>query len=80
MSRAGNCWHNAVAESSFSSLKEERIKKRIYATRELVRADIAAYIDEFDNRTLRRSHLGGVSPDQFEAAAKSSRRACAKVW
>ena len=31
MSRRGNCWDNAVAESFFSSLKKERIKKRIYA-------------------------------------------------
>nr|WP_267897955.1 hypothetical protein [Stagnimonas aquatica] len=33
MSRRGNCWGNAVAESFFSSLKKERIKKRIYADR-----------------------------------------------
>jgi putative transposase len=35
MSRKGNCWDNAVAESFFSSLKKERIKKQIYKTREL---------------------------------------------
>ena len=34
MSRRGNCWDNAVAESFFSSLKKERIKKRIYNTRQ----------------------------------------------
>lgn len=34
MSRRGNCWDNAVAESFFSSLKKERIKKRIYASRD----------------------------------------------
>jgi putative transposase len=44
MSRRGNCWDNAVAESFFSSLKKERIKKRIYKTRELARADIFDYI------------------------------------
>ena len=32
MSRRGNCWDNAVAESFFSSLKKERIKKKIYKT------------------------------------------------
>jgi len=40
MSRRGNCQDNAVAESFFSSLKKERIRKRIYQTRDLARADI----------------------------------------
>jgi putative transposase len=56
MSRKGNCWDNAVAESFFSSLKKERIKKQT-----------------FYNRTRRHSHLGGVSPEQFEAAHKPRR-------
>lgn len=47
MSRRGNCWDNAVAESFFSSLKKERIKKRIYKTREMARADIFDYIEMF---------------------------------
>ena len=45
MSRRGNCWDNAVAESFFSSLKKERIKKRIYKTREMARADVFDYTD-----------------------------------
>jgi putative transposase len=45
MSRRGNCWDNAVAESFFSSLKKERIKKRLYKTRDLARADIFDYIE-----------------------------------
>lgn len=69
MSRRANCWDNAVAESFFSSLKKERIKKRIYKTRELARADIFDYIEAFYNRTRRHSHLGGVSPEAFEAAS-----------
>ena len=70
MSRRGNCWDNAVAESFFSSLKKERIKKHIYKTRDLARADIFDYIEMFYNPTRRRqSHLGGQSPDAFEAAA-----------
>ncbi len=39
MSRRGNCWDNAVVESFFGSLKKERIKKRVYKTREMARAD-----------------------------------------
>src|SRR5713226_5625217 len=70
MSRRGNCWDNAVAESFFSSLKKERIKKQIYKNRELALNDVADYIDQFYNRTRRHSHLGGVSPEQFEAAQK----------
>ena len=69
MSRRGNCWDNAVAESFFSSLKKERIRKRIYKTRELARADIFDYIEVFYNRTRRHSHLGGISPEAFKSAA-----------
>ena len=69
MSRRGNCWDNAVAESFFSSLKKERIKKRIYKTRDLARADIFEYIEMFYNSTRRHSHLGGVSPEAFERAS-----------
>jgi putative transposase len=70
MSRRGNCWDNAVAESFFSSLKKERIRKRIYKTRDLAKADVFDYIEVFYNRTRRHSHLGGVSPEAFEGASK----------
>jgi putative transposase len=70
MSRRGNCWDNAVAESFFSSLKKERIKKRIYRTRAIANAEISDYIDLFYNRTRRHSHLGGVSPETFEAVSQ----------
>ena len=69
MSRRGNCWDNAVAESFFSSLKKERIKKRIYKTREMATAEIHDYIEMFYNRTRRHSHLSGVSPEAFEAVS-----------
>ena len=74
MSRRGNCWDNAVAESFFSSLKKERIKKRIYKNREIAHADISEYIESFYNRTRRHSHLGGVSPEDFETARRRRRR------
>jgi putative transposase len=70
MSRRGNCWDNAVAESFFSSIKKEHIKKRIYKNRELATADISDYIDLFYNQTRRHSHLGGLSPRDFETAAR----------
>ncbi len=74
MSRKGNCWDNAVAESFFSSLKKERIKKHIYKTRELALIDLSDYIESFYNPKRRHQHLGGVSPDQFEAAHKARSR------
>ena len=70
MSRRGNCWDNAVAESFFSSLKKEKVKKRIYKTRDMARSEIFDYIEMFYNRERRHSHLGGVSPEQFEMASK----------
>ncbi len=72
MSRRGNCWDNAVAESFFSSLKKERIRKQVYRTRDLAKADIFEYIEMFYNRTRRHSHLGGVSPEVFETASGPS--------
>ena len=69
MSRRGNCFDNAVVESFFSSLKKERIRRRIYRTREEARADVFDYIEMFYNRTRRHSHLGQMSPIDFERAA-----------
>jgi transposase InsO family protein len=58
MSWRANCWDNAVAKPFFSSMKKERIQKRIYKTRDLARADIFDYIEVFYNRTRRHSHIG----------------------
>lgn len=74
MSRKGNCWDNAVAAAFFSSLKKERIKKHIYPNREIALADLRDYIEAFYNPIRRHSHLGGVSPEQFEAAHQTARR------
>jgi len=69
MSRRGNCYDNAVAESFFGSLKKERIGRRIYRTRQEARSDIFDYIERFYNRTRRHSYLGQMSPFEFEKAA-----------
>ena len=73
MSRRGNCFDNAVAESFFGSLKKERIGRRIYRTREEARSDIFDYIEVFYNRTRRHSYLGQMSPYEFEKAAACGR-------
>jgi putative transposase len=67
MSRRGNCWDNAVAEPFFGSLKKERVKKHIYKNRDLATDDVSDYIETFYNRERRHQHLGGVSPQEFEA-------------
>jgi len=69
MSRRDNCWDNAVAESFFSSLKKERIRKRVYKTRDLAKADVFDYIEVVYNKTRRHSYLSGVSPEAFERAS-----------
>jgi putative transposase len=69
MSRRGNCYDNAVAESFFSSLKKERVRGRNYRTRDEARADIFDYIEVFYNRQRRHSYLGQISPCEFEQRA-----------
>jgi len=71
MSRRANYWDNAVAESFFSSLKKERIRKRICRTRNEAKADLFDYIEMFYNPRRRHSHLGGVSPEAYEQASRS---------
>jgi transposase InsO family protein len=66
MSRTGDCYDNAVAESFFASLKAEWVDHEGYATREAAGASLAEYIDRFYNPTRRHSHLGYVSPIEFE--------------
>jgi len=66
MSRRGNCHDNAVAESFFQLLKRERIKRRIYDTRQQARSDVFNYIEMFYNPTRRHSTTTGLSPVEFE--------------
>ena len=66
MSRRGNCYDNAVAESFFQLLKRERIRRKIYLTREEARADIFNYIEMFYNSKRRYGHANGGSPVQFD--------------
>jgi putative transposase len=66
MSRRGNCHDNAVAESFFQLLKRERIRRKIYATRDDARADVFNYIEMFYNTRRQHSHNGGLSPVVFE--------------
>ena len=66
MSRKGNCWDNAVAESFFHSMKTELSAPNIYSTREVAKKDIFYYIEVYYNRFRRHSSIGFVSPEMFE--------------
>jgi len=66
MSRRGNCWDNAVAESFFATLDVELIARRPLVTHELARRAIGQYIDGWYNRSRRHSTLRYLSPVQFE--------------
>ena len=66
MSRRGNCHDNAVAESFFSSLKRERIRRRTYKTREEARQDVFDYIEMFYNPLRKHARNGMLSPAEFE--------------
>jgi len=66
MSRLGNCWDNAVAESFFGSLKQERVQWNSYQTRYEAQQDILNYISMFYNYTRLHSTLGYKSPMQYE--------------
>ena len=66
MSRRGNCWDNAVAESFFHSLKTELIYNEIFETRAQANQAIFEYIEVFYNRQRIHSANGNLSPVEFE--------------
>ncbi len=69
MSRSGNVWNNAAMDSFFSSMKTERIGRKIYRTRNHAKADVFDYIERFCNPTRRHSTLGYLSPMDFKLQA-----------
>ena len=66
MCRRGNCHDNAVAESFFQLLKRERIRRKIYSTRQDARADVFDYIEMFYNPKRRHGFNNQLSPVEFE--------------
>jgi len=81
MSRSGNVWDNAAMESFFSSLKTERIARKVYRTRNHAKAEVFDYIERFYNPTRRHSTLVYLSPMDFErrAASGSSLTSCPRT-
>ena len=66
MSRRGNCWDNAVAESFFATLKVELVHDATWETRATARTELFEYIEVFYNGQRRHSSLGYLSPRAFE--------------
>jgi transposase InsO family protein len=75
MSRKGDCWDNAVAESFFATIKGEMIDERAFETRAEANVAIGDYIDAFYNVSRLHSTIGYVSPIEFELKLKSRREA-----
>jgi putative transposase len=70
MSRRGNCWDNAVAESFFATLKIELIHRRSWPLRREATTAITEYIEVFYNRYRLHSFLAYRSPADYEEEAK----------
>ena len=66
MSRRGDCWDNAVAESFFATLKVELVHDATWATRTAARSELFDYLEVFYNGRRRHSALGYLSPRAFE--------------
>jgi len=66
MSRKGNCWDNAVAESFFKSLKNELVYQTYFYTKKQAKREIFEYIEFYYNRTRSHSYLNNLSPSKFE--------------
>jgi putative transposase len=72
MSGKGNCYDNAVAESFFSSLKNEIVHHRDYHTRDQARSEIFEYIELFYNRKRIHQSLNYQTPMQYESVKLST--------
>ncbi len=75
MSRTGDCWDNAVAESFFATIKGDELDHQWYPSHAAAHAAIEDYITNFYNPVRRHSTIGYLSPDEFELRAQVNRMA-----
>jgi putative transposase len=75
MSRRGDCWDNAVAESFFATIKGELIDHEFYSSHSVAVASIGDYIDNFYNVTRIHSSIDYVSPIEFELRLRPEKKA-----
>ena len=67
MSRKGDCWDNAVAESFFHTLKTQLLYHKKFLNRQEVEQELFSYIEVYYNRRRRHSTNGYKSPASYEA-------------
>ena len=77
MSRKGNCWDNACAESFFSTLKTRLTHHRTYETMDELRRDLYWYIEIYYNRYRKHTANNGMTPEQKELYYKQEKIKCA---
>ena len=75
MSKKGCCWDNAVAESFFGSLKQERVHWRNYRTRYEAQQDVLNYITMWYNSQRLHSYIDYQSPNDFESKKREVKKA-----
>lgn len=75
MSRKGNCWDNAVAESFFKTLKVELVYQNKYETRSEAKLSIFEYIEGWYNRNRRHSHLNNLTIEEYHRKINKSKNA-----
>lgn len=75
MNRKGDCWENAVVESFFGTLKQERVQWRNYQSCYEAQQDILDDISMFYNSRRLHSHLGYMSPNEFERQLTETKKA-----
>jgi putative transposase len=72
MSRAGDCWDNAMAESFWATIKAEFIDRCDFRTKDRARKAIGEWIEDFYNRQRRHSQIGYVAPVEYEILTRRS--------
>lgn len=77
MSRTGNCWDNAVAESFFATLEQELLAMQTFRTHHDATRAITAFIEDWYNPVRQHSTLGYVSPMQYERQLRDPARRAA---
>ena len=77
LSRPGQCWDNAVAESFFATLKEELLYRGVWPTRSAARRAIFEYVEVFYNRQRMHSSLDYLTPVEYEARTQGRNKALA---
>jgi len=80
MNRRSNCYDNAVAESFFHLLKRERIKRKVYSSRDKARLDVFDYTEVFYNPKCRHGYTNQLSPVAYENQYRKEARMCLWDW